>query len=197
MEVKASFFIVIPKPVIEGFNLRKEQRLDLIVSDDGIRIPLLNQSVTNGKEFPMPSKKDILINNILRKEESEMVHAWFYYPRQDGSQFIINRLAEKQDIELSFSVQDIRKGKDGLVINNQIEADHVIYCGDVRQLSSIVKLEDQSLRTALENVRDFSSNGTSNAFCETDDNDISWLYLPEADRIYLFHLVRRNSALGQ
>jgi len=57
LEVKASFFIVIPKPVIEGFNLRKGQSLDLIVNDDGIRIPLLNQGVTNGKEFPMPSKK--------------------------------------------------------------------------------------------------------------------------------------------
>jgi AbrB family looped-hinge helix DNA binding protein len=57
LEVKASFFIVIPKPVIEGFNLRKGQRLDLIVNDDGIRIPLPNQGVTNGKEFPMPSKK--------------------------------------------------------------------------------------------------------------------------------------------
>jgi AbrB family looped-hinge helix DNA binding protein len=57
LEVKASFFIVIPKPVIEGFNLRKGQRLDLIVNDDGIRIPLLNQGVTNGKEFPIPSKK--------------------------------------------------------------------------------------------------------------------------------------------
>jgi hypothetical protein len=43
--------------VIEGFNLRKGQRLDLIVNDDGIRIPLLDQGVTIEKEFPMPSKK--------------------------------------------------------------------------------------------------------------------------------------------
>ena len=28
----------------------------------------------------------------------------------------------------------------------------------------------------LENLR---SNGTSNLFCETDENDISWLYIPE------------------
>jgi AbrB family looped-hinge helix DNA binding protein len=55
--IGTSSFIVIPKPVIDGFNLRKGQRLDLIVNDDGIRIPLLDQGVTNGQEFPMPSKK--------------------------------------------------------------------------------------------------------------------------------------------
>jgi AbrB family looped-hinge helix DNA binding protein len=55
--IGTSSFIVIPKPVIEGFNLRKGQRLDLIVNDDGIHIPLLDQGVTNGKDFPMPSKK--------------------------------------------------------------------------------------------------------------------------------------------
>ena len=31
----------------------------------------------------------------------------------------------------------------------------------------------------MEAVKDFASNGTSNVLCETDDNDISWLYLPE------------------
>lgn len=55
--IGTSSFIVIPKPVIDGFNLRKGQRLDLIVNDDGIRIPLLDKGVTNGQEFPMPSKK--------------------------------------------------------------------------------------------------------------------------------------------
>ena len=55
--IGTSFFIVIPKPVIEDFNLRKGQRLDLIVNDDGIRILLLDQGVTIEKEFSMPSKK--------------------------------------------------------------------------------------------------------------------------------------------
>jgi AbrB family looped-hinge helix DNA binding protein len=55
--IGTSSFIVIPKPVIDGFNLRKGQRLDLIVNDDGIRIPLLDQTNTDGKEFPTPLEK--------------------------------------------------------------------------------------------------------------------------------------------
>lgn len=56
--IGTSSFIVIPKPVIDGFNLRKGQRLDLIVNDDGIRIPLQDQRTTDGNEFPTPLKKE-------------------------------------------------------------------------------------------------------------------------------------------
>ncbi len=35
-----SSVIVLPKPVLDGFNLKKGQTLELIVKDDGIYIPL-------------------------------------------------------------------------------------------------------------------------------------------------------------
>lgn len=43
--VGASSVIVMPKPVIEGFGLKKGQKLEMIVKDDGIYIPL-GESVT-------------------------------------------------------------------------------------------------------------------------------------------------------
>ncbi len=36
----SSSIIVVPKPVVEGFNLVKGNRLEMIVKDDGIYIPL-------------------------------------------------------------------------------------------------------------------------------------------------------------
>ena len=131
-------------------------------------------------KLPMPSKTNILINNILRREESDMVHSTFYYPKKDGSQFIINRLAEGQHIEVSYEVKEIKRNDSGrLIVNNEFEADHVIYCADVRQLYKVCKINDPLLQQALEDVKGFASNGTSNVLCETDDNNISWLYLPE------------------
>lgn len=38
-----SSVIVLPKPVVDGFNLAKGNRLELIVKDDGIYIPLTEQ----------------------------------------------------------------------------------------------------------------------------------------------------------
>jgi AbrB family looped-hinge helix DNA binding protein len=36
----SSSIIVLPKPVVDGFNLAKGNRLEMIVKDDGIYIPL-------------------------------------------------------------------------------------------------------------------------------------------------------------
>lgn len=132
-------------------------------------------------KLPMPQIKEVIMSNIIKKEESTMVHASFYYPKRDGSQFIVNRLAEGQNIHLSFQVNSIILENDGrLAINHEdIITDVLVYCGDVRQLHNIIQIDDTELKTALENVANLPSNGTSNVLCETDENDISWLYLPE------------------
>ena len=132
-------------------------------------------------KLPMPQIKEVLMSNIIKKEESTMVHASFYYPKRDGSQFIVNRLAQGQNIHLSFQVNSIAVESDGrLAINHEdIYTDVLVYCGDVRQLHNIIHIDDAELKAALEKVADLPSNGTSNVLCETDANDISWLYLPE------------------
>jgi protoporphyrinogen oxidase len=133
-------------------------------------------------KLPMPQIREVIISNILKKEESQMVHSTFYYAKRDGSQFIINRLAENQQISLSYIVSDISVTNSGSVsVNNELTSDVLVYCGDVRQLASIVDINDKDLKIALAAVTDLPSNGTSNVLCETDDNDISWLYLPEQE----------------
>jgi len=41
--VGTSSIIVLPKPVVDGFNLRKGDRLEMTVTDNGINIPLAEQ----------------------------------------------------------------------------------------------------------------------------------------------------------
>jgi AbrB family looped-hinge helix DNA binding protein len=38
--VGSSSIIVLPKPVVDGFNLQKGDRLEMTVTDNGIHIPL-------------------------------------------------------------------------------------------------------------------------------------------------------------
>ena len=47
--VGSSSVIVLPKPVLEGFNIKKGQRLEVIVKDDGIHIPLTEQKASGSK----------------------------------------------------------------------------------------------------------------------------------------------------
>jgi bifunctional DNA-binding transcriptional regulator/antitoxin component of YhaV-PrlF toxin-antitoxin module len=41
--VGSSLVIVLPKPVVDGFDLKKGDRLGMTVTDDGIQIPLAEQ----------------------------------------------------------------------------------------------------------------------------------------------------------
>lgn len=129
-------------------------------------------------KLPMPNFGEIILSNIYREEESNMVHSSFYYPKENGSQFIVDRLKQGLNIKSSAQITDIVKSREKLIIDNT-EFDKVIYTGDIRTPPHLIKklLSDGGIDVNyLENLR---SNGTSNLFCETDDNDISWLYIPE------------------
>jgi protoporphyrinogen oxidase len=131
-------------------------------------------------KLPMPKVAEIILSNILKKDESSMVHSTFHYPVIEGSQFIINRLSEGLDITLSYKVNSIKYKNRKLSINDDdMISDTVIYCGDIRKLNEIIKIDDQKLIDSLNGVKDLQSNGTSNVLCETEANNISWLYLPE------------------
>ena len=41
--VGSSSVIVLPKPVVDGFNIKKGDKLGMTVTDDGIHIPLAEQ----------------------------------------------------------------------------------------------------------------------------------------------------------
>jgi bifunctional DNA-binding transcriptional regulator/antitoxin component of YhaV-PrlF toxin-antitoxin module len=47
--VGTSSVIVMPKPVIEGFGLKKGQKIELIVTDDGVEIPLREHKKREGE----------------------------------------------------------------------------------------------------------------------------------------------------
>jgi protoporphyrinogen oxidase len=130
-------------------------------------------------KLPMPDIRSILVSNIEKKEETEMVHAQFYYPKRNGSQFIVDRLAEGTKVQCATAVTSIRFENEQVVVNNMYTADFLVYCGDVRKLGNIIQTADEGLQKAMHAVHRLPANGTSNVLCETDEADISWLYLPE------------------
>jgi len=109
-----------------------------------------------------------------------MVHSSFYYPKEGGSQFIVNRLAEALNISVSYIVNSIELNNNKLSINHGDRiTDKLIYTGDIRSLHRIINIDDNSLKDSLLKARALKSNGTSNVLCEMDNNDLSWRYIPE------------------
>jgi protoporphyrinogen oxidase len=130
-------------------------------------------------KLPMPQIQEILHNNIMRHEESSMVHSSFFYPQNGGSQFIADRLAEGSSLFTQHEVRSIERRNGNWVVDDAFHAPRLIYTGDVRQLRKLIKGVDGSVNHLLEQVTHLRSNGTSNLLCETDNTPYSWLYLPE------------------
>lgn len=128
-------------------------------------------------KLPMPNYRQIILSNILQKEERDMVHSSFFYPKQGGSQFIIDRLSLGLDIHSNASVNRIDRAGDQWKIQSQL-FDHVVYTGDIRQLPGILE-QEQSFDLPSLDKQHFRSNGTSNVLCYTDPTALSWLYLPD------------------
>lgn len=133
-------------------------------------------------KLPMPNLKQMLMANIIREEEREMVHATFYYPKENGSQFIVDRLAEGLTIYSNSEIHSLVYEDNQWLLNNEMYFDAIVYCGDVRKLGNMLEGVSPALHEAAEAVTNLRSNGTSNVLCETDPTDISWLYLPEPDK---------------
>jgi protoporphyrinogen oxidase len=130
-------------------------------------------------KLPMPNIKEIILSNIFKEEETKMVHSSFYYPKSNGSQFIVDRLSEALNIVTNSQITKIEKVTHGWQVNDTF-FDCVIYTGDIRELSKLINHPSTTLANTLDKTMSFKSNGTSNVLCYTnDDRDISWLYFPE------------------
>lgn len=152
-------------------------------------------------KLPMPDFNKIFLNNITRAGEKEMVHSSFYYPKKGGSQFIVDRLANGLKIECNKPVNSIQY-RDGKWMINGVDFDKVVYTGDVRILQNILLTDDTKVSNALKGVASLKSNGTSNMLCETDDTELSWLYLPDGETkahriIYTGNFSSANNVMGK
>ena len=65
----------------------------------------------------MPDIKDILLNNIIKKEETQIGHSAFWYPEENGYQYIANTLAKELNIKYNSNIDKIKtKAINGLLM---------------------------------------------------------------------------------
>ncbi|MDP5081908.1 MAG: hypothetical protein NWP87_04565, partial [Winogradskyella sp.] len=103
------------------------------------------------------------------------------YPKNGGSQFIIDRLAEGIDISCNEAVVSMTYENAIWTINNNWKAKHVVFTGDVRKLIDILDADFAEVKHVLKHIENLPSHGTSNLLCECDKTDLSWLYIPEEE----------------
>lgn len=131
-------------------------------------------------KLPMPDPEDIIRSLILRLNENKMVHSSFFYPKKNGSQFIVNRLLENIKVIAREVVQVSAKNSKLYIEDAQYDA--VVYTGDIRQLPKVLHPTLFSFDPKESNyLSNLQCNATSNVLCECDINEYSWVYLPSQD----------------
>ncbi|WP_298287501.1 NAD(P)-binding protein [uncultured Lutibacter sp.] len=130
-------------------------------------------------KLPMPNISQIILANILRLDERNMVHSEFFYPKKNGSQFIADKLASKLNVNLNFKIHTIKKVNNKLLINGLYSFDKIIYTGNIKNLLSDY-LKENIPNHIKKYAKDLKFNGTTTVLCSVDSNDISWMYLPES-----------------
>lgn len=162
------------------YNAYFQSYNEKIWGKDLSKIPL---SWLDGK-LPMPTLEEILYNNISRAEERQFVHSRFFYPQKGGSQMIADRFAKGLDILYDTTVNKISYTSDGWNVNGRM-FDKVIFCGNIKQLPSLIDGVDIS--SFYTPIGTLNFHGTTTVFCRVSSNPYSWVYLPSRD--YLAHRI--------
>lgn len=137
-------------------------------------------------KLPMPTVDEIIYNNIKKVKEKSFVHSSFWYEKENGSQFIADRLSEGLDIRYSEPVGQLTfNGGKWRVGSSSEFYDKVVFCGNIKSLPIMIK--GVSLGQYSAQIDALDSHGTTSVLCKIDNNPYSWIYLPseeyEAHRI--------------
>ena len=128
-------------------------------------------------KLPMPTVEEIIFNNFNKASETNMVHSTFYYAKQNGSQFLADRLAEGLDIHYNSTISKLEKIGAKWVVNG-VEYDKVIFCGNIKELPTILD-GTIDMSAYLQYIEELDYHGTTTVLCEIEKNPYSWIYMPD------------------
>lgn len=129
-------------------------------------------------KMPLPSIREIVTATLSKKpKERKMPHSTFYYPLEDGIQAMIDAIAQDlMDIRLNAPTESIEMIGDRWIVNGKHEFDLVVSTISLKELAKILEVPDK-VREAIEALR---FNSLTTTMCESEPNDLSWLYIPSA-----------------
>lgn len=151
-------------------------------------------------KLPMPTVEEMIFNNFNHVKDQSFVHSSFYYAQQGGSQFLADRFSRGLEIRYNTKIEKIEKQGVKWLINGE-DADRIIFCGNIKQLPSLLKGEIE-ISEFDKTIEELEFHGTTAVFCDIEINPYSWIYLPsqehESHRIICTgNFAESNNAFGK
>lgn len=153
------------------YNLYFQPYNEKVWRRDLRQVPL---SWLEGK-LPMPTVAEMIYNNINHIKEKAFVHSTFWYEKKDGSQYIVDKLAEGLNIKYNTDITTLLYSEGQWQIAEE-NFDKVVFCGNIKDMVKMIKGVD--IEKYQQNVANLEYHGTTAVFCEIDKNPYSWIYQP-------------------
>lgn len=131
-------------------------------------------------KLPMPTTHEMRKNNANKIEEKAFVHSTFWYEKNNGSQYIADKLADGLDISYNSDIKSIKKEGDKWIICGE-EFDKVVFCGNIKDMAKVI--EGVDITEFQEQIAALEYHGTTTVFCEIDANPYSWIYQPSRNHL--------------
>lgn len=129
-------------------------------------------------KLPMPTTQEMRDNNAYKVEEKKFVHSTFWYEKNNGSQYIADKLAKDLCIMYNVEIDKLKFTNDHWLVNGE-EFDKVVFCGNIKDM--VKSVEGVNLSEYIESVSKLEYHGTTAVFCEIDKNPYSWIYQPSRE----------------
>lgn len=126
-------------------------------------------------KLPMPTVAEMIFNNFNHVKEKQFVHSTFWYEKNNGSQYIADKLSQELDIRYNMPIDKIilKNGKWEVSDENY---DKVFFCGNIKDMANLIKGVD--IDTFKADIAALEFHGTTSVFCKIDNNPYSWIYQP-------------------
>ena len=115
------------------YNLYFQPYNEQVWRRDLTKVPM---SWMEGK-LPMPTTQEMRDNNANQVEEKAFVHSTFWYEKNNGSQYIADKLAEGLNIKYNVDVSSIRYVNDHWIVCGEA-FDKVIFCGNIKNMVRMI-----------------------------------------------------------
>lgn len=126
-------------------------------------------------KLPMPTTQEMRDNNANKVEEKAFVHAQFWYEKENGSQYLADKLSEGIDVQYNADIQTINHVDGKWIVEGEI-FDKVVFCGNIKDLPQMLK--GVTINQFEKEIVNLEYHGTTAVFCEIDKNPYSWIYQP-------------------
>lgn len=126
-------------------------------------------------KLPMPTIAEMIFNNINHVKEKNFVHATFWYEKNGGSQYIVDKLSEGLNIKYNSEIRNLKFCEGKWSVGADV-FDKIVFCGNIKEMVQMI--EGVDLDDFVEDVNRLEYHGTTAVFCEIDKNPYSWIYQP-------------------